>query len=227
LNIQQPGLPSDFGPDKVDAFEVGVKSRLLDRRLTLNVALFRNNWRDIQVNEVIGGLAALTNGPKAYSQGLEVEAQARPAAGLTLGWSFALTDAKADDDAPGVNANRGGISDGDRLPGVARFTSSAQVRYERELAADLNGYVQAEHRYFSGAYNGFDRANVLVKRIPEWNLVNLRAGVQYQQYEATVFVENLLDADNITNVSFNGGFQRDSIARVRPRSYGLTVRAGF
>jgi outer membrane receptor protein involved in Fe transport len=227
LNIPQPGLPANFGPDTVDAYELGLKSRLFDRNITLNLALFRNEWENIQVNEVIGGLAALTNGPQALTQGLEFELAARLGNGFSLNWSGALTDAQVEEDAPGVNANRGGIRNGDSLPGVADFTSSAQLRYDHSFGDELSGYVVLDARYFGGAYNGFNTADPLVKEIPAWSQFNVRFGLDLSKYEVVAFVENLANADDISNIAFNGGFQRDGIARLRPRTIGLTLRADF
>jgi iron complex outermembrane recepter protein len=227
LNIPQPGLPSDFGPDTVDAYELGIKSRLFNKRLTLNTAIFRNNWKDIQVNEIIGNTAALTNGPQAYSQGLEVEARYKIQDGLTLGWSGAFTDAQADEDAPGVNANRGGIRKGDKLPGVADFTSNLQLRYSKTVSDAMSWYALADHTYFSGAYNGFNITDPFVKEIPDWDKLNLRVGVNYNNLELIVYIENLTNNDNVISVAYNGGFQRDSLARIRPRTMGLTLRSEF
>jgi iron complex outermembrane receptor protein len=39
----------NFRPQKVDAFEVGLKSQFLDRRVQLNVALFDNEYKDLQI----------------------------------------------------------------------------------------------------------------------------------------------------------------------------------
>jgi iron complex outermembrane receptor protein len=227
LNNPQPGLPEDFDADTVDAYELGLKSRFFNRRLTLNMAAYRNNWSDIQVNEVIGGLAALTNGPAAISQGLEIEARYKASENLSLAWSGTFTDATADEDAPNVNANRGGIRRGDRLPGVAKFLSSAQIRYAHEFGGDLSGYILLDHRYFSGAYNGFNRTDALVKEIPAWSQLNVRAGLQRGPYEVVAYIENATNEDSITNVAFNGGFQRDGVARVRPLTFGLTFRGEY
>jgi iron complex outermembrane recepter protein len=46
------GIPSDLGPynpEYVDTFEVGVKSDWFDRRLRADLALFYNNYRNLQV----------------------------------------------------------------------------------------------------------------------------------------------------------------------------------
>lgn len=41
-----------FDPEKVDAWEIGLKTDFLDRRLRLNAALFRTDYEDIQLSQV-------------------------------------------------------------------------------------------------------------------------------------------------------------------------------
>jgi iron complex outermembrane recepter protein len=226
-NIAIVGLPAFYGPDTIDAFELGVKSQFLDRRITLNVAAFYNKWKDIQVNEVIGGLAAITNGPRAYSKGIEIEASARPVDGLSIAASAAFTDARADSDAPGVNANRGGIAEGDRLPGSAKVTTSAVVRYETGLSDTVVGHVQLAHQYVGGSYNGFETSDPLVKYVNPRHKVDFRAGANFGSIELEAYVDNLFNSDRVTNILFNGGFQRDQLARIRPRTVGLLGRVRF
>jgi hypothetical protein len=57
--------------------------------------------------------------------------------------------------------------------------------------------------------------------------LNLRLGLELDGYELVAFVDNVSNADDITNIAFNGGFQRDGVARLRPRTIGLTLRADF
>ena len=69
-----------FEPEKVDAYEIGLKTELLDRRLTLNLAAFRNDFTDLQV--VINGTNAagapvnfVRNAAASRAQGVEAEAK--------------------------------------------------------------------------------------------------------------------------------------------------------
>src|SRR3546814_8794275 len=45
-----------FDPEKVDSYEIGYKGSLLDRRLTLGLAGFYMNYKDVQItSSEIGG----------------------------------------------------------------------------------------------------------------------------------------------------------------------------
>jgi iron complex outermembrane receptor protein len=73
-----------FEPEKVDSYEIGYKGSLLDRRLTLSLAGFYMDYKNVQIPGssacVVGGIATFcgitTNAGKARLQGIEAEANA-------------------------------------------------------------------------------------------------------------------------------------------------------
>ncbi len=73
-----------FDPEKVASYEVGYKGTLLDRRLTLSLAGFHMDYKDVQipgsVGCLIGGVQSFcgitTNAAKARLQGVEAEINA-------------------------------------------------------------------------------------------------------------------------------------------------------
>jgi len=68
-----------FGPEKVWSYELGVKSEWFERRLRLNAAAYRQDYKDLQVRLPSGpGVAFFTNASGADIRGLELEAVAQP-----------------------------------------------------------------------------------------------------------------------------------------------------
>jgi iron complex outermembrane receptor protein len=73
-----------FDPEKVDSYEVGYKASLFDRRLSLSLAGFFSNYKDVQipgsVGCLVGGVQSFcgitTNAAKADIKGIEAEANA-------------------------------------------------------------------------------------------------------------------------------------------------------
>ncbi|MGL3820451.1 TonB-dependent receptor [Sphingopyxis sp. R3-92] len=73
-----------FDPEKVDSYELGYKGSLFDRRLTLSLAGFYMDYKDVQipgsVGCLVGGVQSFcgitTNAAKARLQGIEAEANA-------------------------------------------------------------------------------------------------------------------------------------------------------
>lgn len=90
-------LLNPYRPEKVNAYEIGLKSRLLDDRLQLNVAGFWNESKDIQLPVFTGRQAAETfvlNAAKARTRGIEVEATMIPVDGVVVHGTFAYLDPK-------------------------------------------------------------------------------------------------------------------------------------
>jgi len=84
-------LNGSFDPETVTAYEVGVKTDLLDRRLRLNLSAFINDYKDIQLPLIscasLGSNApcgARQNAGSGKIKGFEAELQASPVDGLDI-----------------------------------------------------------------------------------------------------------------------------------------------
>ncbi len=95
-----------FRPELVTSYEVGLKTSLLDNKLSANIALFRSNYSDLQRSfyriERNGTVINNTFNTSATINGLEIELAARPMRGLTLSAGYGYQDATYDNypDAP-------------------------------------------------------------------------------------------------------------------------------
>ena len=81
-------------PEIPTSFEVGGKFSLLDRKLDLDVALFRTSIKDFQEQNctltAVGALSCIPlNVPKVVSKGMELDLRARPVPELQVGMSLA------------------------------------------------------------------------------------------------------------------------------------------
>jgi outer membrane receptor protein involved in Fe transport len=76
--------PSTYSPDHVISYEVGEKSRMLDRRLTLNASLYYEDWRHIQLESYPNDWALNINGNYAHIYGADVDLRADLGAGFEL-----------------------------------------------------------------------------------------------------------------------------------------------
>jgi iron complex outermembrane receptor protein len=79
--LAAPGVRNEYGPESVNAYELGLKSKLLNDRVLVNVDVFRSNYKDLQVNTLIYNsvLSAyedeIGNAAASRSQGVELETQ--------------------------------------------------------------------------------------------------------------------------------------------------------
>jgi iron complex outermembrane receptor protein len=87
-----------YGPQKVNAYEIGLKSRLLDRHLQLDIALFDNQYSGLQLTQNImpnGVLVSLvTNAAKAHGRGVDLDAQAILTKNFRLGLQYTYAESK-------------------------------------------------------------------------------------------------------------------------------------
>lgn len=88
-------------PETMWSYEAGVKATLADRRLTANLAIFQNDYKDLQLSSFVadanGDFAALfTNAGRATMRGAELELAARPVQGLFLNANLSYLDSQYD-----------------------------------------------------------------------------------------------------------------------------------
>ena len=106
--INLSGLPLDSNnnpilasatvkPEKVNNFELGLKTQFADRRVTLNVAGFWTDIKDYQATVTNGQLGVLrgylANAGKVRTRGIEIDSAFRPSERLNVYFNTAYTDA--------------------------------------------------------------------------------------------------------------------------------------
>src|SRR5262249_8648488 len=116
-------LPPVYLPSKTINYELGLKTRLFDRRLSLDTPTSYIDWKDIQLQAFTPPpvpFPYITNIGKARSQGVELEAEFKPVESLTVSTSAAFIDAIL------TSTSQYGFpgSVGQQLPFYAKFTGS-------------------------------------------------------------------------------------------------------
>ena len=234
------GADPRFLSEEVDAYEIGLKARLLDRAVTLNVAAFREEFSNFQVLEFTGAQFTTFNVPKANTQGLEIESTIRPSDELTFNLGLTYTDASYPSDCNGTQTAPNVVAlCGNSLTNAPDFVGIAGALYERELGSSLRMFLTGQVRMESDrrtSTQAIDPAN-LALRIPvpfdqqDGNIkVNLRAGLGDIDKAWTVeaFVNNLTN-EVTRGVTFNTVLRSGSRSAFiqEPRSYGITLRGEF
>jgi outer membrane receptor protein involved in Fe transport len=239
-----PGLTSDvfaYNGEKVKSYEAGVKTLLLDRKLGINAAVFRNDIDNLQLSNVVTVTNPLANTVqtttivnnvgKARTQGLELEVSARTAQWLTLSGNYAFTDAKARE---GTEITNGTVFGGNRS--VNGFTLPRTPKHSAALS------VAVEQGVGGGGTVAFGRVDVVYqsRRYAEvqnliwadpFTRINGHVGVRGKNWRATLWVKNAANDDT----SLNGfryldpvTFRRSAVDFLpRLRQYGLTAAYDF
>ncbi|HUD93644.1 TonB-dependent receptor [Sphingobium sp.] len=221
-NATYPGAPPTYGPDKVTDYELGLKSDLFDRKLSLELSGFWIDWRDIQIQRVTLG-SYVDNGPSAVSRGFEASGTVRPARGLEIYGNIAYTDAHLTEDLPTGSAL--GIS-GDRLPLTPRWGGAAGATYTVPLSGDWNGDLGIDWRHVGWRAGAFPNAGQVRFHLPSYDTVDLRAGVSNDRWTFTLYAKNLGDVRGLsTDVNLGAGMT--SVSVIQPRTFGVSAAAKF
>ena len=216
-----------FNSDSLWSYEAGVKSKLADNRLSVNAAGYIIKWNDIQqLNRLACGFQYVGNAGKAESTGFELEASALLAEGLTMSFAVGYTDAKITDAAGAV-----GVSVGDKIQGVPNWTVSSTGEYIFPVGGGYDGLLRYDFNYYGRSFSSNNETSAATQRLrPSWTALNLRAGVMTEEWEVTLFVDNVTDeranlADSRSLAAETPGRQR--LVTNRPRTIGLEARARF
>jgi iron complex outermembrane recepter protein len=222
------GTPQEYGADKTVNIEMGVRSTQLDGRLSIDIAAFHVDWKDIQLFERVNGIGLNTNGGKARSQGVEWTFAYVPVHGLTLGWTGAYTDAKLTEDAPEVNGKNG-----DPLPYAPKWSTALDGEFDWNLTAGWKGFVGANWSYVGSRHSDFNSFPTDATMVPNgqlelnsYNTFEARIGVDGAHYRVTLYGKNLGDTRGITNYT-NASTALSYLTFIQPRTYGLTLNAKF
>lgn len=93
-----PETVTPFDPETVDSYEIGAKTEWLDRHLVVNLALFQNDYKDLQREVVLPSTAGFTtvirNAANARIKGAELEVVMRPSDQFNVRASYGYLDAK-------------------------------------------------------------------------------------------------------------------------------------
>lgn len=151
------GVAPTIRPEKVDHFELGLKSSLLDRKLTLNAALFQTQIDDYQTTILDADRSAsyLQNAGSVRSRGFEVESWMRPTQGLALRAAVTYLDAKLrsfrNAPCPIEYFQLKAICDlsGTRLPGAPKWSASLGADYTADINDSLQAYVGVDYTHIS------------------------------------------------------------------------------
>ncbi|MDA5194433.1 TonB-dependent receptor [Govanella unica] len=222
-----------FNPEKVNAYEVGFKTRWLDNRLTLNGALFYNNYSDLQVFRFITGenglpVTLVDNAASARIKGFELEASLVPVEGLRIDMGLGLLDAKYQDfitQAPDQTGNFVNIDlSGNRLVGAPKVTYSGSIEYAVPVTDSLVVTPRAEWSYTSKQF--FDTSNdPLLSQDGYWLMnASLTLSSADSRYELAVWGRNILgEKYNLDKVPL-ANFGLNQVVRGTRSSYGVSLR---
>ena len=235
----QSGLSLEYEGEEATSYELGWKTRLADNRAEVNLAIFRTDFKDLQVSAFDGVRFLTTNAAAARSQGVEVNGRWQITPALYFTGSAAYTDATYQNYTGAVcTAEQKAAFTGpgtclQDLSGRPLFASSKwSGNVNLEHVADLpNGLTLQSNlgvNYRSKHYLATDLADASLQD----GYATVDAGVavvsQSNRWRAGLIVKNLTDEramGYVLNVPIFSGARVASI--IPPRTYGFSVTVNY
>ncbi|WP_157219545.1 TonB-dependent receptor [Flavisphingomonas formosensis] len=218
-------IPS-YNPEVVDAYEVGLKSYLFDRRVRFNLAGFYYNYKDIQLQKTVLVGNLILNAANARIKGVEAELEAAVTHGFTLRAGASVLDTEYRDflSAPAVTMNGVGSTinaSGNDLVAAPKFTGNIGGEYRFELGENaITASVNAVYNdgFFWHPDNRLRQPSyTLLNSTITWDLVG-------GKYQVRVWGKNLTNARYFRSEAEVQG-RGDWTLQAPPRTYGITLLA--
>ncbi len=207
------GVSDLFEAETATTFEAGIKTRLLDRKLTLNAAAYSTLSRNSYFFVFLAANSTqnLGNVPKTRIQGFELEANFRPTPDIQLNAAagYTFSEIKEFPDATAI---------GNEAPLISRYTYNLGAQFTPELSAGLNGLLRVDYRRTGRTW--WEPFNTTVRQPVD--LVDARIGVNSDSWSVAAF------ANNVFNEKYNAEFSPGGfVFKARPRIYGVEASYKF
>ena len=224
----------------LDAFEVGIKSDLLDRTLRLNASLFSYDYANLQIRKPVptGGVN-IENAAQAKVKGAEVELSWVPLEALTVNANIAwldteledfITEEISEDDlfplGSGAVINVVDAS-GNELGRAPKLQYYVDATYTKAIGSRFEGAVMLSYRHQdevffletnqdSDTYSGEESDQFNVR----FSLASLDG-----HWQVALFGTNITDERVVTQVASKGSYPNASLNP--PKKWGLDFRYNF
>ena len=210
-----------YNPEKLDAYEVGVKTKL-GPKTDLNITAFYYDYKDYQAFVQVGFSQVVRNLP-ASNKGIELEFATRPVDGLTLQLNGSLQDSEVKN----VLLPDGVTVRNNNLPQAPSFTGNALIRYEFPMAGG-NASIQADALYSDKFC--FTVMCAPVEREGAYHVENARIGYSTEdgKIDVSLSVNNLFNR-KYRVYAFDGSLYWGDTLGVyaKPRTWALNLRYNF
>jgi iron complex outermembrane receptor protein len=228
--VNVAGCNNTFNPETITAYEGGFKGRFFEGRLTLNAAVFWYDYKQFQVAQVVGIVAAITNAASATEKGFELESQWNPNQHWSLNASLSLLDARFGSfvNTDGLNPQLGLQNlAGHILPNAPKVSGSVGVAYRTGMTDKGRLTLRGDLSARSTVY--FSEFNTRSESQPAYAVVN--ANLIWDSpngaYSVRLFANNLFNKAYWTAIGAVAGLGAPVGSWGEPRQVGVEFKAHF
>jgi iron complex outermembrane recepter protein len=244
-----------YEPDSTDNFEIGIKGRLFDRRLYVDLNVYQINWNNTQSyraqpvtpQDQFFELNGTYNAPDSTSRGLEFNSRLKVTENFSIAYAAATT--KAEWNETGVqclyttdnpNAPLASLSDtctvrfkGGTLGGAPEWKQTFSFNYNKTLNDGSSVFARLSGRIVGEIQNNrCDDPTAVCDALiyPAYTPINYAMGWSGGAWDASISVYNLTNERALVSVQgANGGGNRDGLRAIytRPQTVSFNLSYKF
>jgi outer membrane receptor protein involved in Fe transport len=220
LGVSAP--PNAYGPDSLWSYEAGLKTKALDRTLSVNTAGYYIQWHNLQqgVNLPICGFGYTTNAGDAVIYGSELEVVYAPP--MFKGLKLAATGSFNHAEITKTTAPFATV--GEAVENVPERTGTFSADYEFPLIDSWAGFVHGDYN-FNGHAHGQFQTYLPNFENHAYGVVNARLGVNDDVWSIYLYAKNLLNDHTIYQQPVESSVTEGYT--VRPLTVGISARRDF
>jgi len=237
----------EFEEEEATAYELGVKSLLLDDTLEVNLSFYRTEYDNLQVSQFDGVLGFnVGNAKETVVQGVEVEGRWILRDGLSMQYGMAYLDHEYKDFTNGNCHSRqvpdGDIgADGNQLCDYTgksgqftpKFTASIGFDYFTDISFLGFEYFRTTVGLYHSAKQNVDVNLNPLYEVDAYNKVDMRIALESENWNIALFGKNMTNEEVLTYVGNNplsgSTFGTDTFYGFvdRPAVYGIQLDYNF
>ena len=220
-----PPTPAQYGSDKTQNYEIGVKGDFLDRKLSVDASVYYIDWTGIQLTLVnpTNEINYIVNGTSAKSEGVELAVESRPLTGLMIAAWAAYDDAALTQNLP-AGSSAYGVA-GNRLPLSPRISAHLSLKQDFPLWNKVTGFVGGSIDYIGNREGLFVSTPERAYYAP-YARADVLSGVRFDSWTANLYANNVTDRRGVLGGGI-GMFPPFSYNIIQPRTIGLDVIKKF
>ena len=234
-----PGNPYfEYTSDKLTNNEVGLKGTWAGGKFRLNAALYHMIWDKIQIQandpDPLIFTLGIVNLPEATLDGFEAEISWLPADSWEISGTLGYNKGEISKNAtlfPQAGDNATSVTKGTQLPIMPDWKGSLSIEYtlqSRILGA--SPFFRVDDTYNGEATSSLEGIQSIVftnpvRTLDSYNIVNLRFGLNGDNWSAAVYVDNA--TDERAQQFYNDRWAQTRLSINRPMSIGVTYRKNF
>ena len=213
----------DYDPESLTTYELGVKSALLDGRLSAELAIFHSDYVDYQATSIdfdVSPIGFISNPGEAEIQGIDWVTLLRVTEQFSLGFSGNIMNTEFTT----VDANDPTYNKGDPLFLIPDYSYSLTADYTFNWSSSVSGFAHMDYNR-QGPSSWVNRGAGLLDEVAESTdigFLNAQLGAQWNDVTVRLFGKNLTNELRPNAPSIVNTFTQS-----RPRTVGVDISYSF